>query len=70
MTWKWLKEKRLVQKLYYTCLRKQKENVYVNWIVRCSREVILNNIIKNTKKTEKTKLIDTNCTYFTPKATF
>ena len=30
MTWKWLKEKRLVQKLYYTCLKKQKENVYVN----------------------------------------
>ena len=29
-----------------------------------------NNIIKNTKKTEKTKLIDTNCTYFTHKATF
>ena len=25
---------------------------------------------QNTKKTEKTKLIDTNCTYFTPKATF
>lgn len=70
MTWKWLKEKRLVQKLYYTCLKKQKENVYVNELWDVAGRLSLEQHHQNTKKTEKTKLIDTNCTYFTPKATF